>query len=149
MRLDGGSAGGGGGTGGFGAGRDSGAAGTLNSPTLMVNSPEGLKDPVDVAAAFGGYLDDRQARANRLLDPGDRLAIIRFIDAGNCGEEEPARVTNSAGCSRSGCVEDERPIGVAVRLSRDKAEMIIALAELVDQIPAVDAIGVVLATGAE
>ena len=33
-------------------------------------------------------------------------------DAGKCGEEEPVRVTNSAGCSRSGCVEDERPIGV-------------------------------------
>ena len=103
---------------------------------------QGLEDPVHVVAALGGDLDDRQSRPDRLLDAGDVLVVIWVVHAGEHGAEELVRLCHGTGRGRAGSTEDDRPVRVPVCLGGKQPQVIIALAELVDQVLPVDPVSV-------
>ena len=108
-----------------------------------------LEDPVHVVAALGGDLDDRQSRPDRLLDAGDVLVVVWVIHAGEHGAEELVRLRHGTGRGRPRSAEDDRPVRVPVRLRGEQAEMVVALAELVDQVLPVDPVSFAAAVVAD
>src|SRR5947209_8146045 len=95
---------------------------------------EGFEDAVDVVAALGSYLDNRQTRPDCLLDPGNVLVIVRVINSRENGSEKPVGISHAAGQRCAQSAMDYRSVIIPVGLGGKQPEVVVTLAELVDQV---------------